>query len=195
MLVVVPAASWGCRDHGVVPPAGTTRKGRPSRKLAGDCPKHQRAPAPQLVKPSLLFKPRVRRSRSRGQFEKLPHGQSEISSTSCPSACWRLWYRRWYHSMVSLRMLSAVRFPWVCCSDGGVSGPLGTWRLGLCVVQGSARPEPVDRLLNSSSAFVSEEESTRTEKPFHGTPLLLAPNVFDWRGVFLQPYFSGERDV
>ena len=36
------------------------------------------------------------------------------------------------------------------------------WRLGLCVVQGSARPEPVDRLLNSSSAHMSKEESTRS---------------------------------
>ena len=60
-----------------------------------------------------FFKPRVRRSRSRGQTDKSHYGQSDISSTSCPSTCWRLWYRRCYHSTVSICLLSAVRCPLV----------------------------------------------------------------------------------
>ena len=107
------AASCGCRGHGVDSPAGTPRNGLTSPKTGGRLTQAPAGTNPQLVKPSLFFKPRVRRSRSRGQFDKSPCGQSEISSTSCPSACWRLWYKRCYHSTVSLGMLSAVRCPWV----------------------------------------------------------------------------------
>ena len=162
MLVVVPAASWDAgtmvlihhQQRATIPKTG----GRLTQAPAGTNPTTGQA--------VVISKPRVRRSRSRGQFDKLPYGQSEISSTSCPSACWRLWYRRCYRSTVSLGMLSAVRFPLVSyCSlcvlvvyfHVSSSSPcvsrLERWKrsnvlvvvefqvlseLGLCVVHGAA---------------------------------------------------------
>ena len=86
-------------------------------KLSGDCPKDQRAPRRGLSRQRIFFKPRVRRSRSRGQFDRSPCGQSEIISTSSLSACWRLWYTRCYHSTVSYGVLSYPIFlsaSWWC---------------------------------------------------------------------------------
>ena len=116
VLVDVPSASWKCRDHGVDSPAGTPRNW--SSRL-------------------YFCKPRVRRSRSRGQFDKSLCGQSEISSTSSPSACWRLWSGD----------VITVRFPLVCCPQYGVLWyPIFSLRLGgvfsrfvLLVVRVSAR--------------------------------------------------------
>ena len=179
----------------------------------GDHPQNWRATANTTTGQAdvIFLKPRVRRSRSRGQFDKSPYGQSEISSTSCLSACWRLWCSRCYRCTVSLGLLSAVRCPLVCYSalvvvftygpphraypgskHGRRATSLWLWSfrssrtrwLGLCVVQGSARPEPVDRLLNSSSAHMSKEESTRsmflgdmarTDKPFDGNAVVVGP--------------------
>ena len=135
-----------------------------------------------------FLKPRVRRSRSRGQFDKSHCGQSEISSTSCPSACWRLWYRRCYHSTVSLCLLSAVRFPLVfyfpcvlvvyfhVSSSSSCGSRLEGWKrssvlvvvesqdlseLGLCVVHGAASPDPEDGLRYDATPYNSKEESSK----------------------------------
>ena len=59
--------------------------------------------------------------------------------------------------------------------------------LGLCVVQGAARPEPDDCPRCSSTAYRSKEESlkglflgdtARTDSPF-GNLWLMAPDAFD----------------
>ena len=96
----------------LIHPAGHPRKGRPSPKLAATDPNHQRAHQPHNWS-------------SRRYFYNLEFGGHvpEVSSTSRPVASrrsvprvvfrlvGRLWYRRCYHSTVSLGMLSAVRCP------------------------------------------------------------------------------------
>ena len=64
-------------------PARATKSstgGRLSQRPAGTNPRTEQA--------ADIFKPRVQRSPSRSQFDRSPCGQSEIISTSSPSACW-----------------------------------------------------------------------------------------------------------
>ena len=191
----------------------------------GDHPKNWRATDPSTSghqphnwsSRRYFLKPRVRRSRSRGQLDKSPFGQSEISSTSSSSARWRLWYRRCYRSTVFpwYALRSAVSFGilffflsaswWCTChvsSSSSCVSLLEKWKrsnvlvvvefqdlseLGLCVVQGAARPEPEDCLRCSSAAYRSKEESSkglflgdtaRTDWHF-GNLRLMAPDALD----------------
>ena len=97
---------WCCFTNGHPSEWATTPKtgGRLSQAPAGTNPTTGQSVVIFLTSSSAV---------TRGQFDKSPFGQSEISPTSCLSACWRLWYRRCYRSTVSLGMLSAVRFPLV----------------------------------------------------------------------------------
>ena len=181
--------------HQRAPPA----KGDHPQNWRATDPRHQRAPTPQLVKPSL--------------FLNLEFGGHvpEVSSTSRTLASRRSLPRvvLWLVGGCGTADVIAVRFPLVSCPQYGVfwhailllssSSRMvllivrnvlwwwsfrtsRIWRLGLCVVQGSARPKPVDHLLNSSSAHMSKEESTRsmflvdtarTDKPFDGNAVFV----------------------
>ena len=135
-----PASRAG---EGTVPGSASTHSGHPPQRATIPKTGGRLTQAPAGNNPTtgqavvILKKPRVRRSRSRGQFDKPLYGQSEISSTSCPSACWRLWSGD----------VITVRFPLVCCPQYGVFWyPIFSLRLGgvfsrfvLLIVRVSAR--------------------------------------------------------